>query len=299
MTRREWIDSTLQGVSHIPSSRRVKLTGSGERLHTWHTFESRGYEAWSAARGARYLIQQANEAHFVLHPTSGELVQLLPLSSGARTLRAPSGILTNRHGSVHVQTEVIGDAARPFTADLTPAGRRALGYLMDFLRAAGIPDSWAGGIRPPDYPGRGVSRFMPRAGASGHTHHAAWRGNDHGDPGAISDPWSIVPVVSEAPTSSPGGTDSLGRYTVRPGDTLSVLAARFRTSVGALQLLNGIHNPDRIRAGQQLFTRWVVSRGDTLGAIAKRAGTTPERLAALNGIRDPNLIRVGQLLRLP
>lgn len=290
----QWLDTDLPGVSHIPSSRRIRMRGTGERIHTWHTFETKGYSSWSAARGARYLIQQASEAHFVLHPKSGELVQLLPVSSGARTLKAGS-VHTNAHGTIHVQTEVIGDAHRPFTGDLTPAGRRALGYLLDFLREHGIPDRWTGGIRPPKYPGPGVRRFMPQGGQSGHTHHAAWRGNDHGDPGAIADPWSLVP----GPSPVTPGLDRLGRYTVRPGDTLGEIARTYRTSVGALVLLNGISNPNRIDVGQRIYTRWVVSSGQTLSEIASRASTSVSRLAQLNGLSNPNRITVGQLIRLP
>ena len=290
----QWIDTSLPGVSHIPSSRRVTMRRTGERIHTWHTFQSKGY-GWSAARGARYLIQMAYEAHFVFHPTSGELVQLLPVSSGARTLKAQN-VTSNNHGTVHIQTEVIGDAHRPFTSDLTPNGKRGLGYLMDFLRSHGISDRWVGGVRPPAYPGPGVKRFMPLPGESGHTHHAAWRGNDHGDPGAIADPWRLIP--GPAP-ERPGGVDALGRYTVVRGDTLGEIARRFRTSTAALVLLNGISNPNVIHVGQRLYTRWVVGPGDTLGEIAARAGTTASRLAVLNGIPNPDRIQVGQLIRLP
>lgn len=289
-----WIDSRLPGVSHMPSSRRITMRGTGERLHTWHSFESKGYSRWSAERGARYLITERKEAHFVLHPTAGELVQILPMTTGARTLIAGT-VHTNAHGTVHAQTEVIGDAHRPFTGDLTAAGQRALGYLLDFLRSHEIPDRWAGDVRPPAYPGPGVARFMPRSGQSGHTHHAAWRNNTHGDPGAIADPWSLVP----GPSPVTPGLDRLGRYTVRPGDTLGEIARTYRTSVGALVLLNGISNPNRIDVGQRIYTRWVVSSGQTLSEIASRASTSVSRLVQLNGLSNPNHITVGQLIRLP
>lgn len=291
-----WIDKNLPGVSHMPSSRRVALRKTGEKICTAHSFESKGYKL-TAEAGARYLISQASEAHLVVNLVHGTICQLLPANVGARTLRAPSGLHTNAHGSRHIQIEFIGDAARPFTGDLTAAGRRALGYVLDFTRANGVPDRWVGGVRPPKYPGPGVTRFMPKSGESGWTHHAAWRGNDHGDPGAILDPWALVdptPAPRPAPT-----LDAYGRYRVRSGDTLGAIASRYRTSVDALVLLNGISNPDRIDVGDMLYTRWVVGRGDTLGEIADAVGTSVDRLVVLNGIRNPDAINVGQLLRLP
>ena len=43
-------------------------------------------------------------------------------------------------------------------------------------------------------------------------------------------------------------------YVIKSGDTLSAIAARFHTSVGALAKLNGIRNPNLIIAGHTLRT---------------------------------------------
>jgi LysM repeat protein len=51
------------------------------------------------------------------------------------------------------------------------------------------------------------------------------------------------------PTALPSPTRT---YTVRPGDTLSAIAARFGTTVRIIQQLNGIANPSLIRVGQVL-----------------------------------------------
>ncbi len=101
-------------------------------------------------------------------------------------------------------------------------------------------------------------------------------------------------------------------YTIRSGDTLSAIAARYRTSVSALAQANGIRNPNLIHAGRKLTIpggapsnsgggggTYTVKRGDTLGAIAGRYRTTVSAIAQANNIRNVNLIHVGQKLRIP
>src|SRR3954468_4729251 len=62
--------------------------------------------------------------------------------------------------------------------------------------------------------------------------------------------------------SGTGGTQT---YTVRSGDTLSGIAARFGTSVAALAARKGSANPNMIYVGQRL----------TVGAGAAPVTTTP------------------------
>jgi len=100
-------------------------------------------------------------------------------------------------------------------------------------------------------------------------------------------------------------------YYVRPGDTLSQIAARFGTTTTAIARANGIININRIYTGQRLVipapaapplqgtTFYVVGRGDTLARIAARFGTTVAAIASTNGIGNPNLIYTGQQLRIP
>lgn len=97
-----------------------------------------------------------------------------------------------------------------------------------------------------------------------------------------------------------------GIYRVRRGDTLSNIAETYGTSTGALQLLNGIANPDRIAAGQTIYVRWNVAPGQTLSNIAAHynnsrmtGSTSAAQLARLNGIANPDRIQAGQQIRLP
>lgn len=106
------------------------------------------------------------------------------------------------------------------------------------------------------------------------------------------------------------GQADAASVTVRPGDTLSGIAARHGVSASALAAANGIHDPDHIVLGSRLTipgsggasgsaSGVTVRAGDSLSAIAARHGVSATALAALNGIRDPNRIVVGTRLRLP
>jgi LysM repeat protein len=121
--------------------------------------------------------------------------------------------------------------------------------------------------------------------------------------------------VSAAPKTSAPKTPTASTYTVKAGDTLSKIAAKFGTTYQELAKLNGIANPNKIYPGQVLkLTRsastgnsapksavaatYTVKAGDTLSAIAAKFGTTYQKLAALNGIANPNLIYPGQVLKI-
>jgi predicted chitinase/LysM repeat protein len=103
---------------------------------------------------------------------------------------------------------------------------------------------------------------------------------------------------------------------VRPGDTLSGIAARHGTTVSALMKANPqIKNANLIYAGQKINLpgasdgfqpapaasggKYVVKAGDTLSAIGARFGVSYQQIAAANGISNPNRIYVGQQLTIP
>lgn len=109
--------------------------------------------------------------------------------------------------------------------------------------------------------------------------------------------------VSSAPIQAP----ATSTYTVRSGDTLSSIAAKFGTSYQALASLNGISNPNLIYVGQVLRVNgsanagsvyYTVRVGDNLSAIASRYGTSYQSIASLNGLANPNLIYAGQTLKI-
>lgn len=114
---------------------------------------------------------------------------------------------------------------------------------------------------------------------------------------------SDVEIVSVANTQPAQITST---YTVRSGDTLSSVAAKFNTSYQALASLNNISNPNLIFAGQTLRVNgaasagsvyYTVRAGDTLSAIASRYNTSYQSIASLNGLSNANLIYIGQTLK--
>lgn len=94
-------------------------------------------------------------------------------------------------------------------------------------------------------------------------------------------------------------------YVVRSGDSLSGIAAKFGTTINALQNANNIRNVNLIYPGQvirvsgQASTQrtYTVRYGDNLSVIASRLGTTVGHLQSTNGIKNANLIYPGQTLK--
>lgn len=114
---------------------------------------------------------------------------------------------------------------------------------------------------------------------------------------------SNVEILSTAKQNNTQATSNT--YTVRSGDSLSAIAARFGTTVSALQSANNIRNANLIYPGQVLkvsgqptiMSVYTVRSGDNLSTIASRLGTTVSHLQSVNGIRNANLIYAGQTLR--
>ena len=129
------------------------------------------------------------------------------------------------------------------------------------------------------------------------------------NPTPISTQVAITPIPS---TPAPAETsEEWFLYTVRWGDTLYSLAARYSVTVEAITALNDIGQPDELQAGMQIKiptagsgavpqpeapAEYVVQAGDDLNAIANKFGVTVDAIVKANGLTNPDFIYVGQKL---
>lgn len=110
------------------------------------------------------------------------------------------------------------------------------------------------------------------------------------------------------------------RHRVRRGETLSVIAKRYGSSVRAIMMANNLHSKHFIRAGKLLKVpvgkrkvaslhrgerqkgllpggRYVVQKGDSLWLIARRFRVSTNTLRRINNLSS-NCIYVGQILKI-
>ena len=114
---------------------------------------------------------------------------------------------------------------------------------------------------------------------------------------------TVLAAMALTPIASHGAN-----VTVKSGETLSDIAARYGVSMNSLMRLNGIRNSDHVEAGQTLRLpgsvaagkgRHRVQAGDTLSGIAAQFRVSERQLMALNGLSSPDHVEIGQTLKLP
>ncbi len=93
------------------------------------------------------------------------------------------------------------------------------------------------------------------------------------------------------------------RHTVKPGQTLGVIAKRYRVSVTNLAAANRLKKTSNLRVGQVLRVPpkgvVYVYPGQTLTGIAQLNKVSVKALARANGLKPGATLRVGQRLELP
>jgi len=109
-------------------------------------------------------------------------------------------------------------------------------------------------------------------------------------------------------------------HSIRKGETLSLLAERYSTTVGQICRLNNISSRTILLIGQKIkipgqmpsgvyasgsagpstdYAYHSVARGQNLTVIASRYGTSVEELCRLNGISKWSTLMIGQKLKVP
>ncbi|NQU14220.1 MAG: LysM peptidoglycan-binding domain-containing protein, partial [Desulfobacteraceae bacterium] len=134
---------------------------------------------------------------------------------------------------------------------------------------------------------------------------------------------ALVAKLAQIPLWQPP-IPSYVTHRVRKGESLSVIARRYRTSVRAIVDLNGLRSSRFIKAGWKLKIptgrryvsrskppqkvaavrtsgkpqNYVVDKGDSLWKIANHFGTTAESIQSLNKLKGTSL-SVGKTLKIP
>jgi LysM repeat protein len=172
------------------------------------------------------------------------------------------------------------------TSARTQAGRAGIGLALAATTAVGVAVP-ATAHAAPTQPGAGV--------------HGATQG--------------ATALAPQAPAATPTMT-----YRVQAGDTVSHIAARTGSSVGAIVRANSLDSRALIRVGQMLkipsaatadarpavaparttttggTVTHTVAAGETVSGVAKKYGTTVTAIVQSNGLSSPDRIYVGQRL---
>lgn len=136
-------------------------------------------------------------------------------------------------------------------------------------------------------------------------------------PTGMEEQFALI-IDKVATAKKPGGARYI-RYKVKRGDTLSVLARRYHSSVNAILAANHLTSKHRVRAGRWIkipsrgyvysekqrpptlkggdVETYSVKKGDSLWLIAKRFGTTISEIKRLNGLRR-NDLSIGQIIKI-
>jgi lipoprotein NlpD len=130
---------------------------------------------------------------------------------------------------------------------------------------------------------------------------------------ASTHPATVVDSSALMPQEGPSGTIAdiqktkngvISVYIVKPGDTLTGIAARYGVSQGTILGANDLTPKSVIKSGQQLIIMpidgipYTVKVGDTLGSIAKRFKSDAIDIGDYNAVDDSTLV-VGSQISIP
>jgi murein DD-endopeptidase MepM/ murein hydrolase activator NlpD len=212
---------------------------------------------------------------------------------------AVGGSLAGRaylRGRQHPSASPTSGVTTPLPPDLQSSGRPMTG-----TRKA--PDATSTPLQIQPSPAR-PTKSSTRESASTHEPQAT--------PTPISRPTQAQPSPTPNPTPTPTPTPTprgVITYTVREGDSLWSIAARFKLDVDTLRWSNEelARNPDLLSVGQELAILPIkgayhtVQTGETVETIALAYGVTPTVITdyPLNNLQPPYRLAEGQKLVIP
>ena len=121
----------------------------------------------------------------------------------------------------------------------------------------------------------------------------------------IADPNLIMPNqvlnIPDRETSTTSNTNQDISYRVKPGDSLSKIAKNYRTSVGELQRINNIENPNLIQVDQEILFPETVVRTPVEPTEPSWISTDDikQRNDSINQLSDIDVVMKGQILNDP
>jgi LysM repeat protein len=181
----------------------------------------------------------------------------------------------------------------------------ALLAMLTPVSVLGAPPSYGPVVHVVQW-GENLSSIAVRYGVGIHELAAA---NLLDDPNRVYVGQRLVIPVTPAPAPQPAG--NVMQHVVTSGDTLSALAAQYRTTVNAIVEANRLVNPSYIYVGQVLTiptsgtsapmtgVYYVVRPGDTMAGVAYRFGVSYWAIVQANNLANPTMIHIGQTLFIP
>lgn len=129
-------------------------------------------------------------------------------------------------------------------------------------------------------------------------------------------PGIAVSKVTSRTKGTSGSPTQYETYHIQPGDTLWVLARRFRVSVSALAKANGLTEKSILKVGQVIkipssggqvlasgspenYETYRIQPGDTLWSLSRRFRIAVDVLAKANGLTEKSILKIGQAIKIP
>lgn len=110
--------------------------------------------------------------------------------------------------------------------------------------------------------------------------------------------------AKEASASKSSASGDSEDYTVKRGESLNSIAAKYDVSVAELAKLNKISANTMVQIGQslnvpKLTSNYTIKRGDTLIKVASKHGVSVDELAKMNKISPTTNVKLGEVLVVP